>query len=475
MGSTDRLEWDLCLWVTGRDPRDELIERLATRLQEALVRIAELEAKLGQSSRNSSKPPSSDGPGAMPRTGKPTGKKRGGQPGHDPSRRDLLPPEQVDRVEDHWPTDCSDCKAPLVKERCEEPTAPQRHQVTELPVVRAHVTEHRLHSLVCGCGRTTEAVLPVGTPSGAFGSRLRGAITLMTGRYRLSKRMAQEMLSDLFGVEVGLGSICNVEKQVSASVAAPVEAAREYVRTREVVHLDETGWREEKRRAWLWVATTALVTVFQIARSRGSDVAKSMLGADHRGFLVVDRWAGYSWHGYRQLCWSHLLRDLQGFVDRGGRGGVIGAKILVEAAGMFTLWHRVRDKTLEQRTFIRRMDKIERRIIRLLREAMSRAEPKTAGMAREILALRDHLFVFVYNDGVPPTNNAAERAIRPAVLWRKGSFGTDTAEGSRYVERILSVVTTLRQQKRNVLEYLAEACANHDAGWNAPSLLPAGA
>ena len=441
---------------------------------ELRARVAELEAKLGQSSRNSSKPPSSDGPGAVPRTGKLAGKKRGGQPGHHPSRRDLLPKEKVDREEDHWPTACASCSAPLDKGSCEEPTAPQRRQVAELPVVRAHVTEHRLHSLVCGCGRTTEAALPAGVPTGAFGPRLRGAIGLLSGRYRLSKRLAQELLADLFGVEVGLGSICNVEKQVSAAIAQPVEAAREYVRTCEVVHLDETSWREEKRRAWLWVATTALVTVFQIARSRGADVAKQMLGEHHGGFLVVDRWSGYSWHDLRQLCWSHLLRDFQGFVDRGGRGGRIGAKILVQAFRMFDLWHRVKDGTLQRRTVMRRMDKIERQIVRLLGEAVSRAEPKTAGMAREILALKNHLFVFVYNDGVEPTNNAAERAIRPAVLWRKSSFGTDTAGGSRFVERILSVVTTLRQQGRNVLEYLTQAIVNHDAGLDIPSILPAG-
>ena len=469
--------------VPAPTPREELLLQqlatLAARLEELVAenlqlkaRIAELEARLGQNSRNSSKPPSSDGPAGSNRSTKPTGRKRGGQPGHDPSGRELLPPEKVDRIADHWPVACDACSAPLDVARCPESGTALRHQVTELPPVRADVTEHRMHRLFCDCGHLTEAKLPKGVPVGSFGPRLRGVIGLLAGRYRLSKRLTQEMLGDLFGVEIGLGSICNAERQVSAALAAPVEEAREYVRGQEVVHADETGWREAKHRAWLWVATTVLVTVFRVARSRGAAVAKDLLGEDFRGFLVVDRWAGYEWHPYRQLCWAHLLRDFQGFVDRGGRGGAIGAKLLTEAALMFKLWHRVRDKTLQRATFIRRMDAIERRICRLLRKAVACAEPKTAGMAREIWLRRDLLWLFVYNDGVPPTNNEAERAIRPAVLWRKSSFGTDSEEGSRFVERILTVVTTLRRQQRNVVDYLAQACADYDAGRPFVSILP---
>src|SRR5712691_9366888 len=159
-----------------------------------------------------------------------------------------------------------------------------------------------------------------------------------------------------------------------------------------------------------------------------------MLGEDFSGFLVVDRWAAYEWVELRQICWSHLLRDFQGFVDRGGIGGALGAKLLALSRTMFRLWHRVRDKTLQRSTFQRRMQPVEHRILRLLRKAALRAEARTAGMAREMLDQADYLWTFVSNEGVEPTNNAPERAIRPAVLWRKGSFGTDTAEGSRFAE-----------------------------------------
>jgi transposase len=176
----------------------------------------------------------------------------------------------------------------------------------------------------------------------------------------------------------------------------------------------------------------------------------------------------------RQICWSHLLRDFQGFVDRGGIGAGLGAQLLASSRTMFRLWHRVRDKNLQRSTFQRRMQPIEQRILRLLRKAALRAEPRTAGMAREILGQSDYLWTFVSNEDVEPTNNAAERAIRPAVLWRKGSFGTDTADGSRFAERILSAITTLKQQHRPLLDYLERACRALACGDTPPSLLPAG-
>jgi transposase len=430
-------------------------------------------AQLRQNSSNSSKPPSSDPPGIVKRESGPTGRKRGGQPGHEPSRRELLPPEQVDQFEDHWPTACEECQAILPRELRTELGEPARHQVTEIPRVHARVTEHRLHSQCCeDCGHATEAVLPLVVPGGAFGPRLRAVIALCAGRYRLSKRVTQELLSDVLGVDLALGSVSNVERQVSQALAAPVEEARAFVRQQPVVHADETSWREAKSRAWLWTAASALVTVFLIARGRGAAVAKQILGENFGGVLVVDRWPAYEWTKSRQLCWAHLLRDFQGFIDRGGKGGVLGEKLLLQTRIMFGLWRRVRDKTLLRTTFQRRMKPIERRILRLLREAHLRAEPKTSGVAREIVARRNYLWTFVDSEGVEPTNNAAERAIRPAVLWRKGSFGTDSIDGSRFVERILTAATTLKQQRRHVLEYLTAACAAHDAGLPVQSLLP---
>jgi transposase len=456
--------------------RDASIAEFEVRLQQALEKISVLEARLAQNSSNSSKPPSSDPPGAVRRAVKPTGRKPGGQPGHEGHKRELLPLEQVDRVVTLAPGTCGRCQGPVV-EKLDAPP-PVRHQVTELPPVKPHVTEYRQCFGYCaGCEAWTSAPLPADVSASAFGPRLTALVALLSGQYRLSKRMVQDLLSSVLGVELSLGSVSKLESNVSAALEAPVEQARQHVQQAHVAHLDETGWREGRRKAWLWTAVTSEVTVFLIATSRGAAVAKQMLGEDFTGFLVTDRWSAYGWADLhlRQVCWSHLLRDFQGFVDRGGKGAALGKELLKQARRMFKWWHRVRDGTLSRRTFERRMREVEREVGRLLRKAAVCPDRKTAGMAKQILKLEPALWTFVQVEGLEPTNNAAERAIRPAVLYRKGCFGTHSAGGSRFVERMLTVVATLKQQKRNVLEFLTAAYEAHLRGLPTPSLLPTAA
>ena len=306
--------------------------------------------------------------------------------------------------------------------------------------------------------------------------------TCCGGKYRLSKRMVQEALSDVLGVDLSLGTVCNLGQEMSDALAAPVEEARQYVRRQWLAYLDETGWKQgqengRKKRAWLWVAATAMVTVFQVASSRGAKIAKQMLGENFAGFFVTDRWGGYNWVDAerRQLCWSHLIRDFQGFADRGGRGGEIGEKLLDHVDKMFEGWHRVRDGTLDRTTFQVKMKPMQAKIIEMLHEAENldeSDESKTRGMAKKILGLEKALFTFVKIEGIEPTNNFGERQIRPGAMWRRTSFGTQSEAGSRFVERMLTTVATLRQQKRCVLEFLTDAYAAHLEGKPGPSLLP---
>jgi len=470
--------------VPQRDPADvariaELEAKLAwahERIAALEARIAQLTAQLAQNSTNSSKPPSSDPPGVERKVKAPSGRKPGGQPGHTRNTRDLVPVEQVDELRELVPPSCRRCHHRL---RGRDPQA-LRHQVTEVPVVEPTVTEYQLHALVCpDCGEVTRAELPAGVPRGAFGPVLLSMVALLTIRFRQSKRLAQELVSTLLNVEVSLGAISKIEQQTSEVLAGPVEEAREYVRHQAVANADETGWYEgksegKKDRAWLWVVTTSLVTVFKIAKSRGEDVAREMLGAGFPGILGADRWSASDFVDAlrREICWSHLLRDFQGFVDRGGTGGAIGGALLRQADLMFTWWHRVRDGTLTRRTFQRRMEPVMEEMRRLLRSARVRAEPKTRGMAKAILKLKWALFTFVREPAVEPTNNVAERRVRPAVIARKLSFGTESAAGSRFVERMLTVTATLRQQNRNVLDYVVAAHQARLLGRPTPSLLP---
>jgi len=434
-------------------------------------RILELEARLNQNSRNSSRPPSSDPPSTPPRSPKPpTGRSPGGQPGHEGTTYKLVPVEQVDDVVPLKPEQCEDCGHRLTG----EDPSPLRHQVTEIPPIHPQIIEYLLHRLICPkCAHRTVAKLPRGVSPGMQGPALQAMIAYLTGKLRLSKRAAREALEDLFDVRVSTGSIASAEQSVSQALAAPVEAARDFVQAQPSINADETGWREGRKRAWLWAAVTPWVSVFLIHVHRGADAARALLGT-FAGYLTTDRWNGYNgWRvRRRQICWSHLIRDFKGFIERGAKAARIGTELLGETKKMFALWRRVRDRTLTRSSFQVYMSPIRQAIEALLRKGTRCGEAKTEGMCEMILKVAPALWTFVRVEGIEPTNNAAERAIRPAVLYRKGCFGTHSQEGSRFVERILTVTLTLRQQGRNVLDFLTQACVASAHGHRPPSLIP---
>ncbi len=460
-------------WAQTPSAVQAFVLSLVVRVQALEAEVAALHEQLNRNSRNSSRPPSSDGPAVPPKPrrrakGK---RKRGAQPGHKGTTRKLVPIERVKGSHDVKPDACRRCGHALGGEG----PVPYRHQVTEIPPVVAEVTEYRLHTLTCSeCRAETRAELPAGVPKGAFGPHFQAMVSLLGGRYRLSKRNTVDIMADFFKTDVSLGSVPTLEQRTSEAIREPVEQAREYVKTQPVVNMDETGWRQANQKAWLWVTATPLVSVFLIRRSRGSKVAKEMLGETFQGIVGSDRWSAYNWLTtlLRQLCWAHLLRDFQAFVDRGGESQSIGQAILAQTDLMFEWWHKVRDGTMERATFQENMQPVQRQVGQLLRQGTNCDHKKTAGTCRDILKREAALWTFVHIQDVEPTNNLAERQVRPGVLWRKTSFGTQSQTGSRFAERIMSVVATLKQQHRNVLDYLTEACDAANWGQQSPSLLP---
>ncbi len=455
-----------------------MVTALGQSVAQLQQRVAELEERLRQNSRNSSKPPSSDAPSAPPPPKQPaSGQPAGGQPGHRGQTRPLKPLAAVQRVVELRPTACHHCGTLLLGD---DPT-PQRHQVTELPRVEPEVTEYRRHALIClACGAQTQAEWPAAMPSGSFGPRVQATTAYLTGRLGLSQRDADEALETLYHTDVGLGSIPSLEQSVSTALTQPVAEAQTYVQQQPAANVDETGWREQSKRAWLWVAATPLVAVFLVLHTRGRRGLRQLLGETFQGIVGSDRWSAYNWFDpqRRQLCWAHLKRDFQKLVERGGASTRLGQDLLAQVEQLFCLWQRVResplhgDGTLSRAEFQIAVEPIRTQVHVLLCEGAALAQMQTRHLCQNLLKLEAALWTFVALEGVEPTNNHAERCLRRAVLWRRRSFGTQSEAGSQFVARVLTAVTTLRQQKRDVLDYLTAVCTAAIRSAPPSSLLP---
>lgn len=461
-------------WQATPESVRQLVVGLLASVEQLQQAVAQLREQVNKNSQNSSKPPSSDPPSVKRKPPAPKGqRKRGGQPGHGGKGRRLQPPDQVSRFVVSRPTACGACGTLLMG----EDPAPSRHQVTELPRIEPEVVEYQVHCLRClACGQETRGEWPSAMPTGCFGPRLQAVTGYLSGRFGVSRRDTQELLGTLFRVEIGLGSIPAQEQRLSQALAQPVQEAQTFVRRQPAVNVDETGWTQANQSCWLWVGSTPEVAVFLLRASRGRQGVTDLLGSDYVGIVGSDRLSAYN--GFpdeqRQLCWSHLRRDFQALVDRGGHSTLIGRLLLDQVKLFFPLWHRVRDGTLTRQAFQEAMRPIRREVESLLQLGALLVEHRqTQATCRNLLKRRSALWTFVDQEGVEPTNNAAEQALRRGVIWRKRSFGSQSQAGSRFVERILTVVISLRRQQRDVLDFLTDACQALVSGIAPPSLLPA--
>jgi transposase len=448
------------------------LEAELQRLKKLELEVAELRERLGQNSQNSSKPPSSDPPSvSRPNNRQPSGRKRGGQPGHQGRARKLLPPEQVDTVIELRPTACQQCGSLLLGD---DPD-PARHQVSEIPPTKAEVTEYRQHRLSClACGEVTAAEWPGEMPRGSFGPRAQAVVGYLTGRLGLSHRDVVEAMEALHGLRLGLGSVSAIQDQVSQALEQPVKTARQYVHQQPVNQVDETVWPEGERQKWMWIDATPLMTVFRILAGRGQAQAKEVIGRGYLGVVNTDRYPGYHWMDAhrRQLCWAHLKREFLAIKERGAVSAELGAGLLEQVKEIFEAWRALKAGSLNREEFQQQMEPIQARVRELVERGASCEQTKTRRTCANLLKHEVSLWTFVREEGVEPTNNNAERPLRRAVMWRRKSFGTQSESGSRFVERILTVVTSLRQQGRDVLEYLTAVCASLTGESGSICLLP---
>jgi transposase len=431
------------------------------------ARLAELERRLGLNSTNSSKPPSSDGPEVKRSSPKKkSGKKRGGQPRHKKHQRAILPPTNVI---DRKPPCCAGCGNALAG----TDPSPELFQHIEIPPIKPIVTHYMLHELTCRCGTTTKGALPENVVH-HDGPGVHALVTHLLVACRQSRRMVCTLMKDVFGVPMSAGHVCKIQNRATKLFAPVLHEIREAIKSRDL-NVDETGFKEKSKRKWLWVAKAKDCAAYLLG-NRGHATFEELVGKDFGKVCTTDRLKTYNYihHTLHQFCWAHLLRDFQAMVDRGNAGSPIGETLLKLAKAMFGLWFKVRDGTMDRERFRREVQPIRGEILQALSDGQFAGCAKTAACCAQLFEDEEKMWTFLDHDGVEPTNNAAERALRCAAIWRKLCFGTQSESGSRFVESALTIWQTCKLQGKNAYIYLRDSFEAATRGERPASLVGGG-
>jgi transposase len=447
------------------------------------ARIAELEARTlaleGQVRDLTDKlkppaPPKPHDPQPPAPPKKKTGRKPGGQPGHKGHKRALIPAERVDQFVPFIPTRCKCCQAPLSKTAGDKDPPPVVHQYVELPKMAAQVIEYQGHFRTCAtCQTVTHQPIPPEFTKFSKGPRLTATLSYFAGCHGVSKRGVEEIATTLFEVPLSLGTVCNMEREVSEALAPAYQEAKDAMAEATVKHVDETGWKEAGRKRWMWVAATASVVVFLIHAHRNLKALKRLVGDGMKGILCSDRWKVYDWWPVirRQVCWAHLKRNFEKKVEKGGKGARIATACLDVQRRVFELWHLFKEGKCTRAEMDERAIPLSMELNEYLRIGARGRDKKFSRFCKRILKVSPSLWTFVVEEGVEPTNNHAERVLRRAVLWRRKSFGCHSPAGCRFVERTLTTIQSLRLEKRPILEFIVESVQAHRDGTKPPQLV----
>jgi len=465
---------------------EALLKKEGALRARAEQRVVELEREL-QGARaprptasNSSLPPSANPIGAKPPViKKPTGRKPGGQIGHKGKSRTLLPVEQVNHLVAHRPVVCAECQQAIAPDASGEVVG--RHQVAELPPTAVEITEHQALACRCGrCGHVSRGLIPDEVRASVTGPRLSAAIGLLGASMKGSRRAIAQMLREVLGCPMALGSVCAREKELCRALAGPHEALVAAAAHAKIKYVDETGWKLRGKSRWLFVSADREQVVFHIDKARTRPAFAALYGNDvrpngrPRGIFCTDRAGIYDILSIksRQLCWAHLGRDFVAALERDGAGAPAATEMLGVYHDLFESWHRFTGKQIRRSELRAAIEPLRTRMHQALTQGAAGRKTKTAGLCRSLLKREEALWRFARTPGLEPTNNLAERMLRPAVIWRKKSFGSASLTGCHYVERMLSVTETLRLRGHATLAYLANAVAAHRQGIPTPAIPP---
>jgi transposase len=458
--------------------------RYEAQIERLEERVRRLEGQARQDSRTSSKPPSQDPPKTrQQRRAEARAKakellggerKAGGQRGHRGSGRELKPEDQVDEIVDHYPDACLGCGREFADDERRPVGRFGRHQIAELPPISVLLLEHRTHRLRCSCcGTRTGARLPAGVGGSAFGPRLQAAIVTLSARNRISRRGASELCSDLFGIGLSIGAIDAICQRASDALCDPHASLRDWILGQDALHVDETGWRTAGDSRALWTMTTADASIFEIAERCNREQFDRLIGP-FEGIVISDRWPGYNHRDpdRRQVCWSHLQRDFRRHSEGLAEQKTFGEHGLELTGRVFAAWRAYQHQHHDRARLRADLEPIQSQLRALLENA-GRNSKRTRFhrvFANNLLKIWPALWTFVTTNGVEPTNNPAERALRGPVIHRKLSHGTRSTNGERFAERALSAAATCRQQRRSLFHFLTELLTAHPRGDPLPAL-----
>ena len=483
----DRAEAE-AIYDAGREVCVEFILDLAGRVERLEEGLARLEAQARQDSRTSSLPPSSDAPKSRAqRRAEARAKAKellrreggqrqaGGQPGHRGAGRELRAEDQVDEIVDHYPEACGGCGRRFAPEQRRPGRRFGRHQVAELPPIGVIFTEHRSHQLRCGrCRARTSARLPDQVGVSVFGPRLQAAVVTLSAGHRISRRGITELARDLFGVQLSTGSADAICQRASDALAGPHCQLQDWVLDQGAVHVDETGWRTRGEGRALWTATTHGAAFFQIAEHCNREQFNALVGTSYPGIVVSDRWSGYE-HldpARRQVCWSHIQRDFRRHAEGLGEQKTFGEHGFQLTRRVFAAWRTYQHTHHDRPRLQAELAPVRTELRRLLEKASPKSKRTRwhRRFANNLLKVWPALWTFTTVEGVEPTNNPAERALRGPVIHRKISLGTQSEIGERFAERAQSAAATCRLQHRSLFTYLSELLAAHNHGDPFPAL-----
>ncbi len=429
----------------------ELLKKAFEEVGKLCDEVTKLKEQIARNSKNSSKPPSSDQKGNTgPNQSKKERKKRKGK------TRTPFPPERVDCSIQCSQENCPHCGSSAIQLNGQ---LPEILQQAELPEIKATVTEYQLLKYGCiACGKNSVAPLPVGVPDSAFGPKLMGLLVTLTGVFHLAKREAVLLIKELYGVDMGVGSVSNIEERVSEALDPIYQRIHSFViESKFCKHFDETGWRDGGKRHFVWLACCEQAAFYMIDRHRSSEAFLKLFTVNPDSVAVVtDRYAVYSIFTVHQYCLAHLIREFHSYAERDGPDKQIGEALENELIMTCRIHKKYREGELSLEERNRRIGHRKRKLERHLEDGMANGSDDLFKLSQALLDDFDKLWTFTKTPGMEPTNNLAERDLRKLVIWRRKSYGTRSARGKRFVERITTVAQTLKRRSQSILSFIQE-------------------